>query len=70
VLELASGERGQIGRHVADPRWSPDGRHIAFLAPSGGRRGARVASADGTGWTQRFRTEGDIAGLHWLSWQP
>jgi dipeptidyl aminopeptidase/acylaminoacyl peptidase len=46
-----SGHRGSsLGGLYATPRWSPDGRKIAFYVPGGGTRASRilVANADGS----------------------
>jgi dipeptidyl aminopeptidase/acylaminoacyl peptidase len=37
------------GWHATNPRWSPDGRRIAFLAPADNRYGIWVVSIDGSG---------------------
>jgi serine/threonine protein kinase len=53
--------------HERFPRWSPDGRRIAYHSNRGGRNQIWVVNADGSG-LQRI-TENSI-GLSWPSWSP
>jgi len=57
------------------PRWSPDGRHIAFVAyqhtnPPEPASAILVVSADGGAWRQVGPTFGDDEALQDISWTP
>ena len=52
IRDIASGTEVRLGDDAAtasSPRWSPDGRWIAFLGRVGDSSGVAVASADGSG---------------------
>ncbi|MGD9904796.1 MAG: prolyl oligopeptidase family serine peptidase [Vicinamibacterales bacterium] len=49
VLDLASGRRHTLPPGTSGPRWSPDGRRLAFLGRNAEGAGLMVAEADGSG---------------------
>jgi Tol biopolymer transport system component len=70
ALDVAAGALRRIEPRgvpaATQPTWSPSGRRIAFVVPSGSRRGIHVCAADGTG-TRRIARG---ARLHRPIWQP
>ena len=58
IRKLVDGEpaeelwSGSLGRVVAGPAISPDGRRIAFTAQKGGRNRLYLMNSDGTGVTE------------------
>jgi dipeptidyl aminopeptidase/acylaminoacyl peptidase len=52
VMNVASRQSTRLGRPegtASSPRWSPDGRAIAYVGSDGERRGLMVANIDGVG---------------------
>lgn len=61
-------------RSDREPRWSPDGRRIAFVRRDGTKRSVIVASADGTGQLRVASGADDLFGVVWkatgVAWAP
>jgi dipeptidyl aminopeptidase/acylaminoacyl peptidase len=60
-------------RQVAGPRWSPDGRQIAFLSSFWSDRGVTAGDIVGipaNGGTAQILTEGEEASFGWVEWKP
>jgi dipeptidyl aminopeptidase/acylaminoacyl peptidase len=54
IMDLASGKSHRLGDEKAvtsHPRWSPDGRIIAYSGEQGGKHGLLIAQANGSGAT-------------------
>ncbi len=54
ILNLETGQSTRVGSDDAaasNPRWSPDGRRIAYLGRAGDRFGLMLTTADGSGGT-------------------
>jgi len=52
-----------------DPRWSPDGKHVAYLSDKTGEYELHVRPADGKGKEKQI-TEGGSAFRYWPLWSP
>ena len=76
VLTLADGRSVRLGGEetASSPRWSPDGRLIAFKGTAEGRRGLVVARPDGAGLRFLAETSGTNSPLTFegatVSWSP
>ena len=53
------------GARAPQPRWSPDGRMIAFLSSSDGNYDVYVMNADGSGLTNVTRSRASESGFAW-----
>jgi Tol biopolymer transport system component len=72
ALDLASGERVELYRSTGSPplyaAWSPDGRHVSFLATrTGGGLEIYIVPADGSAEAARI---GTAAGASYFAWRP
>lgn len=55
---------------IAGPRWSPDGRQIAFVGAGGGESAARSAwTVDAEGGTPRNLSQGRPTAAGWVEWE-
>ncbi len=76
TVAVSSGETKEIARpalQIAEPRWSPDGKSIAFiggLMSDEGITGGDIWTIPAKGGKPRNRTPGLKASASWLAWQP
>ena len=77
MMDVGSGKPTRLGGEkeaTSHPRWSPDGKWIAFEGESGGTHGLLVAKADGSGRTFLTATSGTNSPLpgqgESFSWSP
>jgi TolB protein len=74
ILDIATGTRSVLdtGPGEADfPRWSPDGKMIAYVAKSGARWDVSVMSPDGSGRTVLTDGVSDLHGMEGpIDWSP
>lgn len=77
VLDLASGKSIRLGdgkSSSSGPRWSPDGKKIAYFGNLGSESGLMVAGPDGAGAVFLAPVQGTNHPLpssgEWLSWSP
>jgi Tol biopolymer transport system component len=71
IMRVDGTERRQLTHDAfkdRDPRWSPDGRRIAFYSDRGGRYEIWTIAPDGTELTQLTRTTGDT--VFYPAWSP
>ena len=71
TLPIAGGEAQPLTHSIAwemQPRWSPDGRRIAFISDAGGGDNVWVMNADGSG--ARAVTKEDYRLLYTPTWSP
>jgi dipeptidyl aminopeptidase/acylaminoacyl peptidase len=69
IEELPSGERYQIGhRNAKSPRWSPDGKRLAFIGKDGSTH--RLYIADTGSKAIRVMTPEDVQVQGPLAWSP
>jgi TolB protein len=70
VMDIDGSNRRQLthyGGYLTYPRWSPDGRQIAFLGSREDRMKLFVMDADG-GHLRQISTDGDDVWM--LAWRP
>jgi dipeptidyl aminopeptidase/acylaminoacyl peptidase len=76
VVSASSGEVREVlkpSMQIAVPRWSPDGKTIAFiggLMSDEGANGGDVFTVPAAGGEPRNRTPGRKASASWLAWLP
>jgi dipeptidyl aminopeptidase/acylaminoacyl peptidase len=71
VMRVDGTERRQLTHDTfkdRDPRWSPDGRSIAFFSDRGGRYEIWTIAPDGTALTQLTHTTGES--VYYPVWSP
>ncbi|MGF1579031.1 MAG: PDZ domain-containing protein [Gemmataceae bacterium] len=57
------------GVHDRDPKWSPDGKHVAYISDATGEDEIYIIPADGSGTTTQITNNGDTY-KYALSWAP
>jgi dipeptidyl aminopeptidase/acylaminoacyl peptidase len=75
TMSVATGKLQEIFKpsmQIAVPRWSPDGKTIAFiggLMSDEGSNGGEIYTVSASGGPARNRTPGLAASVSWLAWQ-
>ncbi|MDM0032171.1 prolyl oligopeptidase family serine peptidase [Variovorax sp. J22P271] len=68
-FSLAGGDASQLTRGTGDdnsPRWSPDGRQLAFLSDRGGSPQVHILAIDGGEAKQLSRLPQSVSDLRWM----
>jgi tricorn protease len=60
---------GTSGVHERNPKWSPDGRHVAYISDASGEDEIWILPQDGSGGAQQLTTSGDTY-KYALAWSP